>query len=164
MVERASDAQGWPLEDPTANVIAILEAATKRTDDLREAAVKRQDDMRSSDYAHITDLMNLTAAYEEKLRLAEAHRIDAIRAVDVGNVQRAAEVQQNQAAILATTVTASAEAMRTQVAAAAAASVAQTVDARQSQGLVVAVIGLAVTVIVGIAIVIGVVLSQGGSP
>jgi len=48
--------------------------------------------------------MALRSMYEEKLRIAESDRIDAIRAVDVG-----------AAAILANQVSASAEALRAQV-------------------------------------------------
>jgi hypothetical protein len=59
--------------------------------------------------------------YEGLLREAEAKRIDAIRAVDVGAVNRAAEVSAAQAATLATQVTVSAETLRNQVAAAASA-------------------------------------------
>lgn len=64
----------------------------------------------------------LTAGFQSELRHAETERIDAIRAVDVGAVQRAAEVAALQAATLAATVATSAEAMRAQVAAAATAA------------------------------------------
>jgi Flp pilus assembly protein TadB len=56
------------------------------------------------------------------LREAETARIDAIRAVDVGAVNRAAEVATAQALTLAAQVSTSAETLRTQVAAAATAS------------------------------------------
>lgn len=104
------DAKGRAVIDPTANVIAILEAAVTRQDDLRIAESKHRDEM-----------AKLRAIYDDKLRDAEAKRIDAIRAVDVGNVSRAAEVSSAQAATLAAQVTISAETLRTQVAAAAAA-------------------------------------------
>lgn len=96
--------------DPTANVIAIL-----------DAAVKRQDDLRASHSRHQDDIFKLQRFYDDKLRKAEAKRIDAIRAVDVAAVQRAAEVSAAQAQTLATQVAVSAEALRGQVAAAAAA-------------------------------------------
>jgi hypothetical protein len=79
-------------------------------------------DQRESDRKHIAQLAELRAYYDEKLRDAEAKRIDAIRAVDVGNVQRATEVSATQAATLATQVATSAEALRLQVQAAAAAA------------------------------------------
>jgi hypothetical protein len=71
---------------------------------------------------HIKEVFKLRAESDEKLRLAEANRIDAIRAVDVGAVNRAAEVSAAQALTLATQVATSAETLRTQVAAAAQAS------------------------------------------
>jgi hypothetical protein len=104
------DAGGRPVIDPTANVTAILEAAVKRQDDLREAHEKFTAEMRKQ-----------REFYERELRLAEAKRIDAIRAVDVGAVARAAEVSSAQATTLAAQVSVSAETLRTQVAAAASA-------------------------------------------
>jgi hypothetical protein len=59
--------------------------------------------------------------FYQQLREAEAARIDAIRSVDVGAVQRAAEVQLAQATALATTQATMAETLRGQVAAAATA-------------------------------------------
>lgn len=105
------DSKGNPVVDPTKNVL-----------DLVAAAIQRQDDLREKDSKHIKEIVGLHAKYDSKLREAETARIDAIRAVDVGNVQRAAEVQATQALTLATQVTTSAEALRAQVAATAAAS------------------------------------------
>jgi hypothetical protein len=107
----AVDASGRPVVDPTANVLQLVEAAIKRQDDLREAADR-----------HVHQIAELRARYDEKLRLAETARIDAIRAVDVGAVNRAAEVSTQQASTLAVQVAQSAEALRTQVAAAATAA------------------------------------------
>jgi len=81
--------------DPTANVIAIL-----------ETAVKRQDDLRSAESVHLHELMK-----------AEGARLDAIRSVDMGAVAAAAAVATTQAQTLANQVAASAEAMRTTLAA-----------------------------------------------
>jgi len=98
------DASGRLVLDPTPNVIAII-----------EAAVKRQDDLRLKDAAHFREIIALREAYDEKLRLAETNRIDAIRAVDQGNVTRASEVAAAQATALAAQLQASAEALRVQV-------------------------------------------------
>jgi hypothetical protein len=97
--------------DPSTNVL-----------DLVEAAIKRQDDLRDAEGSHLREVADLRATYATELRRAETQRIDAIRAVDVGAVQRAAEVAATQATALAAQVAAAAEAMRTQVAAAATAS------------------------------------------
>lgn len=97
--------------DPTANVVAIL-----------DAAVRRQDDLRLQESAHIRELLAMRAAFDDQLSKAETQRIDAIRAVDVGAVNRAAEVSATQAATLAAQVTVSAETLRTQVSSAATAA------------------------------------------
>jgi hypothetical protein len=116
------DIRGRAVVDPTKNVLDLVEAAITRIDDLRAAENKRQDDLREAGERHAREISKLTAIYEEKLADAETDRIDAIRAVDVAAVQRAAEVQAAQAQALATQVTVSAEALRNQVAAAATAS------------------------------------------
>jgi hypothetical protein len=99
-------ARGY-VSDPTRNVL-----------DLVTAAIKRQDDLRFADSGNLREIVGLRADYDDKLRDAETARIDAIRSVDVGNVQRAAEVQAAQALTLATQVTTSADALRAQVEAA----------------------------------------------
>ncbi len=105
------DQYGQPVVDPTRNVL-----------DLVSAAIERQDDLREMESTHLRELADLRAHYDARLREAETARIDAIRAVDVGAVNRAAEVSAAQAQTLATQVTVSAETLRTQVAAAATAA------------------------------------------
>lgn len=105
--EPAVDRRGNPVVDPTKNVL-----------DLVSAAIKRQDDLRESD----NKIADLRDEHAKELRLAEAARIDAIRAVDVSAVKSAAEVQAAQANTLATQVATSAETLRTQVAATATAA------------------------------------------
>jgi hypothetical protein len=109
--DRESYARGGAKVDPTANVLNLV----------REA-ITRQDDLRNLESAHTTEIANLRAHYDEKLREAETARIDAIRAVDVGAVNRAAEVAATQANTLAGQVATSAETLRNQVAAAATAA------------------------------------------
>lgn len=108
---QGADAQGNPVIDPTKNVLDLVESAIKRQDDLRDAADR-----------HVREISALRADYDQKLRQAETARIDAIRAVDVGAVNRAAEVSAQQAMTLAAQVATSAETLRTQVAAAATAA------------------------------------------
>jgi hypothetical protein len=107
----SADRYGAPVSDPTKNVL-----------DLVSAAIQRQDDLRAQESKHLRELADLRAHYDARLREAETARIDAIRAVDVGAVNRAAEVSAAQAQTLATQVTVSAETLRTQVAAAATAA------------------------------------------
>lgn len=98
--------------DPTENVKKLV-----------DAAMQRQDDLRVMESRHIRELMDRDRQSAAALRTAETQRIDAIRAVDVGAVNRAAEVAATQAGALAAQLIATAEASRVQVAAAASASV-----------------------------------------
>src|ERR1039458_3377097 len=76
----AVDKRGDAVVDPTRNVL-----------DLVGAAIQRQDDLRHAESSHIREVVALRADYDEKLREGEASRIDAIRAVDVGAVNRSEE-------------------------------------------------------------------------
>jgi hypothetical protein len=95
------DASGQAVIDPTQNVLQLVEAAIKRQDDLRESEAK-----------HIRELDMMRDNHSKELRETESARLDAIRAVDINAVQRAAEVAATQAATLAGQVAASAEALR----------------------------------------------------
>jgi len=107
----AVDRAGAPVIDPTENVTALV-----------KAGLERQDELRKQESVHIHELLDLRAAYDAQLRVAESRRIDAIRAVDVAAVAQAAQVSATQATILATQVSASAETLRTTVAASALSS------------------------------------------
>lgn len=171
------DAVGRTVVDPSDNVRALNEAGVKRLDDLRHAAAQ----MAAAEHEHLRELVEVRSIYEERLRQAETARIDAIRAVDVGAVQRAAEVAAAQA-----------EALRNQVAAAATATAAalaaaldpiqksiddlrraqyeaqgvrsNVVEARAGTGLLVAAIGVGITVLLAIVGLVGYVSTQGSSP
>lgn len=113
----STDRHNDPVIDPTKNVL-----------DLVESAILRQDNLREFSERHLHDIINLRAeiarlrdSHSKELREAEAKRIDAIRAVDVGAVASAANVQATQATTLAAQVATSAETLRNQVAAAATA-------------------------------------------
>jgi hypothetical protein len=114
-------APGIPSPGPSLNRYGVPDP-TRNVLDLVSAAIERQDDLRNMEARHLRELAALRAHYDEKLREAETARINAIRAVDVGAVNRAAEVSATQAQTLATQVTVSAETLRTQVAAAATAA------------------------------------------
>lgn len=87
-------------------------------------AIKRLDDLRDAESRRVNEQMQLRAEYSIQLGVAEAKRIDAIRAVDVNAVSVANERATAQAAVLANQVSASAETLRSLVAA-TAATVAQ---------------------------------------
>jgi hypothetical protein len=130
------DAYGQPVIDPTQNVLDLVQAAITRQDDLREMQASYTTRIGEMREVHARDVSELRASYDsqlreqarrseerldykdQQLRAAETARIDAIRAVDVGAVNRAAEVSATQAATLATQVATSAEALRGQVEAA----------------------------------------------
>jgi hypothetical protein len=147
------DRFGGPVVDPSENVKALNEAATRRQDDLRNAFEKQvllqlqnleiitklRDDMekqrsdaskelRDAEINRIDSEAKLRADYAEKLSIAEAKRIDAIRVVDVNAVGVASQRASDQAQVLATQVSQSAEALRTLV-----ATTASTVAVSQQQ-------------------------------
>jgi hypothetical protein len=119
------DAYGQPVIDPSPNVLDLVRAAMQRQDDLREMQARYDAQVGKMREVHSREMRAAARRSEERLdqkdqqiRLAETARIDAIRAVDVGAVNRAAEVSAAQAATLATQVATSAEALRGQVEAA----------------------------------------------
>lgn len=92
-----------PVIDPTENVKA-----------LQAYSEKRQDDLRLSAESHLKELMALRADYEDKLRNAEAKRIDAIRLVDSNSISVANERAVATATALAKTVQDSAQVLSAQ--------------------------------------------------
>lgn len=121
------DARGGAVIDPTENVKALNEAASKRQDDLRSESeklfrskVEASEAINSLRYLHAQEQAALRAEYDEKLRTAEKNRIDAIRAVDVNAVAVASTRATDQASVLATQVSKSAEDLRALVATTAA--------------------------------------------
>lgn len=90
-------------------------AEVKRIDDLIAAAVMRMTEKIDSVALRLDSMSALRASHIEQLALAEAKRIDAIRAVDVNAVSIANERATQQAVVLANQVAASADALRTLV-------------------------------------------------
>jgi len=193
----STDRNNNPVIDPTANVLQLVEAAIQRQDDLRLAekehvaeVLRLRGEQRAHDLAHMSEIVEIRANYDYQLREAEAKRIDAIRAVDVGAVAAAAAVQTTQATTLASQVASSAEALRNQVAAAASAQTvalaaalepiikdiadlrraqyeaqgqkAQVVESRAGTGAVAAYIVGGIGAFVGIASLIIVLIAQNG--
>jgi len=126
--------RGGPTVDPTKNVEDLVRAENRRQDDLR-AALEKWIDTKITDMNTVSELRNtlnkelreaatsrldsearLRADYADKLAVAEAKRIDAIRAVDVNAVAVANQRTSEQATALQTQTTASAEVLRNQVA------------------------------------------------
>jgi len=86
-----------PLIDPTANVLSLVAAETKRQDDLRAAEFKRQDDLRQQAEHYIEKLATERLRSEADAKRAEAGRIDALLAANTNNVALALEKQGAQA-------------------------------------------------------------------
>lgn len=89
----ATDASGGPVVDPTANVIALNEAATRRQDDLRGANNR----WIKSEIKHQKKLLKLQAKHAKELAAKESSRLDSIRQVD--EVTKTAAQAQNSLAI-----------------------------------------------------------------
>jgi hypothetical protein len=122
------DSSGGPTFDPTKNVLDLVEAAVKRIDDLMgaqaeviDSKIDRLEAIQEAESRHLQDMAALRTNFESGMRDKETERLDAIRAVDVQAVQRAAEVAEIRATALASQVAAAAEANRASVAATAAA-------------------------------------------
>ena len=116
-----TDSKGYPIIDPTANVLQLVEAANLRQDDLRKADSRRLEDLRIAETKRVDEVAELRSSHIKELAAAEAKRIDAIRAVDVAAVATASERASQQASVLANQVSTSAETLRTLVASTAAA-------------------------------------------
>lgn len=111
--------------DPTENVREMIDRAVSRMDDLRVLESSRIDQKIESERVRVNEQLSLRAEYNVQLSIAEAKRIDAIRAVDVNAVSVANERATAQAAVLANQVAASAETLRALVAATAATQAQQ---------------------------------------
>ena len=93
----AVDAFGGGVVDPTANVIALTEAANKRQDDLRAASDRRTDDLRElnnirlqANADHLKEMAELRANHALEMSKMESNRLDAIRQVDREEVAKTA--------------------------------------------------------------------------
>lgn len=99
-----------PFSDPTYNVNQLVNSEVRH---LHEVIALNK------------EILNLHIVYSEKLSLAESKRIDAIRAVDVGAVALDKERNVQQASVLSTQVSQSAETLRNLVGVTAAATATQ---------------------------------------
>lgn len=102
------DYAGNPVIDPTANVIALTEAANQRQDDLRDMNDRRLD----AAIKHMEDLAVLRETHSKEIRELESKRLDAIRQVDVLAVNTAAAQALAAIQTLAATTNTNAENLR----------------------------------------------------
>ena len=112
-----ADYNGHDRRAVPTNVREMLRDAIDRLDGLREAETRR-----------VNDLAAMRDKYQDKVDIAEAKRIDAIRVVDVNAVTVANDKATAQAAVLARQVTESAETLRKLVESTASSAAAQLVQ------------------------------------
>ena len=109
------DAHGGFVEDPTANVIALNEAANKRQDDLRQLNNERINAEIRTLAVQVEGLekrMILRAEHAKEVRQLETERVNAIRQVDVLAQNTAAERALVAIQTLASQTTAERETLR----------------------------------------------------
>jgi len=75
------DKTGGPVVDPTANVIALVEANAKSASMLRDADIKFNDKVSE----HIKEIGALRAEHASETRAYDSDRYDKIRSVDMAN-------------------------------------------------------------------------------
>lgn len=118
------DAFGGAVVDPTANVIALNDAATKRVDDLRLETDRRV----NAELKHLKRVEKLRASYAKEIRELESRRLDAIRQVDVAATKTEADRALAAIQTLAATTATNAENIRNQMTNTAATIAKQTSD------------------------------------
>ena len=95
------DSTGQTVVDPTKNVLDLVRAESRRQDDLRSLEFKAiRNEIKISLNALRRELRDFKD-YLEKIGIAESKRIDAIRAVDIGNVATARVEAETRASTLA---------------------------------------------------------------
>ena len=176
----AVDREGRPAIDPTDNVRMLTEAAVERLDDLRAAEIRYNE----AEVRHLREVMEVRAVHSRELRIIESERINAIRAVDVGAVQRAAEVAAAQADAIRNQLAVTATAAQTSLAAAldpiqkdiadlrraqyeAQGKQGQVVESRQGVSASAALLFGAIaagSTIIGLLVAVAVFISNQGSP
>jgi hypothetical protein len=119
--------------DPTENVKALVEVHRQHQNELRTLESTHAREMREELARRLDEKADLTASYEDRLRVKESERINAILAENAGTVQRAAEVQEAQQRALASQVATTAEASRASLAATVAPLQAAIEDLRRAQ-------------------------------
>lgn len=119
------DASGGPVVDPTANVIALNDAANQRQDDLRELTNKYTESRLSA----VEALAQLRAEHAREIRLLESDRLDKIRQVDVLAGNTAADRALVAIQTLATSQATAAETLRAMVQSTATTIATQTAGA-----------------------------------
>lgn len=132
----AVDAQGGQVIDPTANVIALVEANAKAVSDLREAdnryydavlnALKNSNEKGSE---HLAEVAQIRAEYQKEIRESDLKVAAQTRLVDVGGQAASAASIATAVVTLQQTTDRNAETLRGQVASSSSALAKQVADA-----------------------------------
>jgi len=115
------DANGGPTVDPTQNVLDLVDAAVTRLDDI---AVLRSE-LADAKAKRIEDLSEQRERHAKEIRQLESDRLKEVRLVDQLNATQLAQQIRDAVDTLATTASATAEALRNQQTATATAVAAQ---------------------------------------
>ena len=102
------DSKGGAVIDPTTNVLALVESAIKRQDDLRVSNEKYLE----AEARHLKDMAVLRADYDRLLRENERARQEKVREVDVLGARTEADRAQAAIKALAETSSTTAETLR----------------------------------------------------
>ena len=133
----AVDASGGIAFDPSANVIALNEAAVARIDDLREANSRLLEaEIRAlrAENQHLKETAGLRAEHSKEIREIESNRLNAIRQVDVLAGNTAADRALVAIQTLAVTTESNANNLRNALTSTATTIAAQTAN---SQGAII---------------------------
>lgn len=118
------DSEGRAVVDPTANVIALVEANSVTAAQLRKADRKYND----AQFSHLREIAKLRAANAETLRTSDLDRLDKTRQVDVLAASASAAALATAVQTLANTADRNADALRNLVNATAQTMAKQTSD------------------------------------
>lgn len=118
------DKAGNPVVDPTANVLALVEAEAERQDGLREAEQRYA----AMQFKCMETMASLRADHASEIRRLETERLNSIRQVDVASGEREAKRSLDAVQTLAATTQANTEMLRNAVAATAQTIAKQTAD------------------------------------
>lgn len=125
----ATDSSNTPVVDPTDNVMKLVEASSRRIDDIARAESRRIDELMTGERRyndiraeHKKELLALYAAHSNELSMKESSRLDSIRQVDREDVAKTAAAANNAILALAKQTTDLASTLQSQVGATAAAA------------------------------------------
>lgn len=119
LIGQAVDRFGDLAVDPSQNVLQLTEAAVQRIDDMADLRDRLMDEKikrMERESIHLNEKAEIRAEQNERLRQAEAARLDSIRQVDREDVNKTAAQALGAIQILQAQTNTTAETLRAQVA------------------------------------------------